>query len=414
MRKIDQDEKKTVKNTVMLYIMAFSKLILPLLTLPYLTRVLSEESYGLVTYVKACMTYMQLIIDFGFILSAVKDVVNAGDDKKEIGYIVGHTFIAKSILVGISFITMLVLCMTLPILRGNILFAMLYFVSIALTAYITDFLFRGMEKMHVITIIFLVTKSISTAATFIFVHGDSDIFLLPTLDIISTVLTVILGFWFGRSFGIKIRIRSIKDSLIMLKDSFTYFMSSMATTVFSALNTILIGLVIVDLKQVAYWGVCMQIVSAIQGLYSPITSGVYPHMIRKRSLNFIHKVLLIIMPVVTLGCIVSFFLSEFAMLVVGGEDYIAAAPIFRCLIPILFFSFPAQLYGWPTLGAVGLVKQTTLSTIISACLHVCGLVILIATGTMTLYTIAILKCIIEFSLMVIRMFFTYKNRNIFV
>ncbi len=411
--RINQDEKKTAKNTVMLYIMAFAKLILPLLTLPYLTRVLSEESYGLVTYVKACMTYMQLIIDFGFILSSVKDIVNANDNKDEIGYIVGHTYVAKTILVGFAFVAMSVMCITIPILRGNILFSMLYFISIALTAYIADFLFRGMEKMHIITIIFLITKSISTAATFVFVHGDTDLLIVPILEIVANLITVFLGFLFGKSFGIRIRVRNIRACFAMLKDSFNYFMSSMATTVFSALNTILIGIVITDLNQVAYWGVCTQIISAIQGLYAPITNGVYPHMIRQKSLKFIHKIMLLIMPIVTLGCAVCFIFSDFALSVVGGYNYAVASPIFRCLVPILFFSFPAQLYGWPTLGAVGLVKQTTISTIISACLQIAGLVILIVTNSMTLYSIAILKCLVEFSLAAIRIIITYSNKKLF-
>ncbi len=411
--RINQDEKKTAKNTVMLYIMAFAKLILPLLTLPYLTRVLSEESYGLVTYVKACMTYMQLIIDFGFILSSVKDIVNANDNKDEIGYIVGHTYVAKTMLVGFAFVAMSVMCITIPILRGNILFSMLYFISIALTAYIADFLFRGMEKMHIITIIFLITKSISTAATFVFVHGDTDLLIVPILEIVANLITVFLGFLFGKSFGIRIRVRNIRACFAMLKDSFNYFMSSMATTVFSALNTILIGIVITDLNQVAYWGVCTQIISAIQGLYAPITNGVYPHMIRQKSLKFIHKIMLLIMPIVTLGCAVCFIFSDFALSVVGGYNYAVASPIFRCLVPILFFSFPAQLYGWPTLGAVGLVKQTTISTIISACLQIAGLVILIVTNSMTLYSIAILKCLVEFSLAAIRIIITYSNKKLF-
>lgn len=413
MMRINEDEKRTAKNTIMLYVMAVAKLIFPLLTLPYLTRVLSEESYGLVTYVKACMTYMQLIIDFGFILSSVKDIVNAEGDKEKIGSIVGHTFLAKTLLVGVSFITMLVLCAAIPILRGNTLFALLYFVSVSLTAYIADFLFRGIEKMQIITIIYLISKSISTAATFIFVHGDPDILMIPVLEIVANSVTVILGFYFGRAFGIRIRIQSIKVCFSMLRESFTYFISSMATTVFSALNTVLIGVVITDLRLIAYWGVCTQIISAIQGLYAPITNGVYPHMIRKRSLRFIHKILALIMPVVIAGCVLCFFLAKTALLIVGGEDYVGAYKLFRCLIPILLFSFPAQLYGWPTLGAVGLVKQTTLSTVISACLQVGGLVLLIVTGTMTLYSIAALKCLVEFSFMIIRMYFTYKNRDMF-
>ncbi len=410
MIKINKDEKITAKNTIMLYIMAFAKLILPLLTLPYLTRILSEESYGLVTYAKACMTYIHLIIDFGFILSSVKDIVNAKGDKKEIGYIVGHTFLAKTMLVILSFLITVVMCIAIPILRENVLFTMLYFISVALCAYIADFLFRGMEKMHVITVIFLISKTVSTVATFIFVHNDGDIMIIPILDIAANLITVLLGFYFGKSFGIRIRVRGIKECLYMLKDSFSYFMSSMATTVFSALNTVLIGIVITDLNQVAYWGVCIQIISAIQGLYTPITNGIYPHMIREKNLHFIHKILMLIMPIVTLGCIACFFFSDFALLVVGGENYVVASPIFRCLVPILFLSFPAQLYGWPTLGAIGLVKETTASTIISACLQIAGLIILIATNTMTLYSIAILKCLIEFSLMAIRMFFTYKNK----
>ena len=86
---------KVVSNTIMLYLMTFAKLIFPLLTLPYLTRVLSEESYAVVSYVKSCMVYMQMIIDFGFILSSVKDIVKANENKEEIGSIVGHTFLAK-------------------------------------------------------------------------------------------------------------------------------------------------------------------------------------------------------------------------------------------------------------------------------------------------------------------------------
>ena len=78
--------------------MAVVKLILPLLTLPYLTRVLSEEAYGLVSYVKSCMTYMTLIIDFGFILSSVKDIVNANGDLDKIGKIAGNTFFSKFLL----------------------------------------------------------------------------------------------------------------------------------------------------------------------------------------------------------------------------------------------------------------------------------------------------------------------------
>ena len=90
-------KNKVFKNTFMLYLMSFAKLILPLLTMPYLTRVLSEEGYGLMSYVRSYMTYMQLFVDFGFILSSVKDIVKADNDKKKVLSTYGFC-----ILVGIS------------------------------------------------------------------------------------------------------------------------------------------------------------------------------------------------------------------------------------------------------------------------------------------------------------------------
>ena len=54
-------QKNVLKNIIMLYGMSIAKIVFPLLTLPYLTRVLSVECYGVVSYVKAVMQYMQLL-----------------------------------------------------------------------------------------------------------------------------------------------------------------------------------------------------------------------------------------------------------------------------------------------------------------------------------------------------------------
>ena len=129
---------KVVNNTIMLYIMTIAKLIFPLCTLPYLTRVLSEEAYGFVAYVKSCMTYMQLIVDFGFILSAVKDIVNANGDKRLIGEITGNTFVAKLCLSVVAGLALAIMCMFIEILQLDILFVALSFVTVATTSFLDN------------------------------------------------------------------------------------------------------------------------------------------------------------------------------------------------------------------------------------------------------------------------------------
>ena len=406
-------KSKVFSNTVMLYIMSIAKLIFPLLTLPYLTRVLSEDTYGFVSYVKSCMTYMQLIVDFGFILSSVKDIVNANGDLKKIGTIAGNTVAAKLILTLAAGVVLVVMCFAIKILQLNILFVILSFITVALTAFLADFLFRGIEKMHYISIIFVITKAISTAMTFVMVKGDDTMMWIPVLDILANVIAVGITVGILAKLQIRICFSGIRDCLNMIKDSFAYFLSNVASTAFAALNTLIIGIYMTDLTLVAHWSLCYNIIGAIEGLYAPICNGVYPHMIRERSLKFIHRIMAIFMPIVTLGCVFCFFAAEPALWIIGGEKYTVAADVFRWLIPVLFFCFPVQLYGWPTLGAVGKVKETTLSTVIAAVAQVVGLLALAFSGYLTLVSMAILRFSTEALMMTIRMWFTYRNRKCF-
>ena len=82
-------EGTIAKNSAMLMAMNIAKMLFPLMTLPYLTRVLSTDCYGSVVYVKSVMTYMQLAVDFGFVLSATKSIVYARGDMAAQEKIVG-------------------------------------------------------------------------------------------------------------------------------------------------------------------------------------------------------------------------------------------------------------------------------------------------------------------------------------
>ena len=114
----------------MLMIFNIAKIIFPFITLPYLTRVLTTNAYGTVAYVKTIMTYMQILVDFGFVLSATKDIVNYKNNKEKLEYVVGDTLLARIILGVIGLIIILILSFTLPILRNNVLYTVLSYVVV--------------------------------------------------------------------------------------------------------------------------------------------------------------------------------------------------------------------------------------------------------------------------------------------
>lgn len=405
-------QKNVLKNIIMLYGMSIAKIVFPLLTLPYLTRVLSVESYGVVSYVKAVMQYMQLAVDFGFMLSGTRDIVNAKNDHEKLEKEVGDILLARIILAVVAFIALLGMIAMIPLLRVNAGYTLLAFATVFLSVFLLDYFFRGIEKMQVITLRFVTMRGIATAMTFVFVHSDKDILFVPLLDAIGSLVAVILVFVELKKENIAIRFSGVKTALKKLKASFVCFASDMATTAFGALNTLLIG-AFLPATDVAFWSVCMQLIGAVQTMYTPIADGIYLEMIKTKSWKFIKRLLMIFMPIVFAGSAFSIAVAPYVLQIVGGEQYVAATSLFRALVPVLIFSFPGIVLGWPTLGALDKAAQVTKTTILSAVVQVASLLLLIATGRFTVMWIAIFRCVTEFVLMTSRGWYCWKYRKEF-
>ncbi len=213
-------KNKIVNNTIMLMIFNIAKIIFPFITLPYLTRVLTTDTYGVVTYAKTIMNYMQIFVDFGFVLSATKDIVKCRENKNEIGQVIGDTMVARIMLGLLGFLLVLIISIALPILRANILYTILSYIAVFLSIFLMDFLFRGLEKMHIITIRFIVMKVISTILTFILIKDDSDLLLIPILEILSSTFAIILVYFEMKKLDFKIKFSGYKNAINAIKDSF--------------------------------------------------------------------------------------------------------------------------------------------------------------------------------------------------
>lgn len=401
-----------LKNTSMLMIFNISKMIFPFITLPYLTRVLSTNMYGSVAYVKTVMSYMQIIVDFGFMLSATKEVVVCKEDKQELEKVIGKTIFAKMILGGVAFLLLLFLVLVLPILRENIAFTLLSYLAVFESIFLMDFLFRGLEIMQIITIRFIVMKTVSTILTFLYVKDNNDLLLIPLFDIVGSLIAIVLVWVEIRKMNLKVRFYKIKNVFKSIKDSFIFFLSNIASTSFNALSTIILGLEL-DATSVAFWSVCMQVITAVQAFYTPISDGIYPEMVKTRNLGIIKRTIRICFPILVCGCLAMYFFARFGMLILGGEQYLMAVPIFRLLIPTVFFGFFSILFGWPTLGAIEKTKETTFSTIFSGSLNIIAMLCLIIFHKFDLFNIAIIRSVTEFCLFSTRVYFLKKNISAF-
>ena len=392
---MSKTHKNFFKNTAWQYGLQIIKYLFPLITLPYLTRVLAPEGYAFYAYVVSFMSFAQVFVDFGFNLSGTKQIAkvrSVGEQNR----IIGAVTEARLLLCVVAGVVVMVVASFLPLTRGNLLYVFLAFLAVCGKGLIPDFLFQGHEDMGPITTRFLVSKSISTFFTFVLVHSMVDILWVPVLDIISNGVALAWSFAAAkRNFGTTIVRVPLHDALEELKTSGLYCFSNMAASVFSGFTTLLIGAVVTDAAQVAYWSLSMTAVTAVQALYEPIVNSLYPHMVNTGDYRFAKRLSLLALPAVLVGAIAFCLLSNFIMLVLGGEQYLAGSWVLVWVSPLLVFSFFGMLFGWPVLGAVGKVAEVTNSTVMSALFCIAALLLASFGGAADLHAICVIRCLTE-------------------
>ncbi len=130
-------------------------------------------------------------------------------------------------------------------------------------------------------------------------------------------------------------------------------------------------------------------------------------------MKLIRNILFVFLPLICAGTIVCYIISPFVLNIVAGKEYIEAAQVFRVLLPILIMSFPVAILGWPALGSINKVKETTLSTIYGAIVQVIGIILLLVSGNFTIINIAILRNLSESVMLLARCFYLLKYRDLF-
>ena len=178
---------KLFSNTFMLYILQISGYIFPLLTFPYLTRVLGTNNYGITVLANAIMIYFQMFVDFGFLISATKECSINRDDKEKLGRIVGSIIQGKIILASIAFIVLIALILNNESFKDKSLFIVLSYIPIIISIFITDYLFRGLEIMSAITYRTIISKTIYMILIFTLIKKPSDYILIPIIASISNI-----------------------------------------------------------------------------------------------------------------------------------------------------------------------------------------------------------------------------------
>lgn len=397
------------KNTLWQYGLQILKYLFPLLLIPYLTRILGTEGYAVYAYVLSFMGVVQTIADFGFTLSGTKKVVDLRGDTAALSRLVGAITVARLMLLCGLFFCVMVVTRFIPIMAENTVYVIWAFFATAGRTVLPDFIFQGNERMGPLTTRYFASKGVQVALTILLVRGPGDLILVAVADVLSEIVDIAWSYRAQkRMFGVGIARPTFKESFEELRVSAIYCVSNVSSSLFSGFTTVIIGLAITSKTDIAFWSLTLTTVNAVQSLYTPIANSLYPHMIKNRDFGFARKLALVALPVLVLGIVAYCALSKPIMLVLGGAEYVGGAHVMWMISPIFIFSFYGILIGWPVLGAMGHVKELTVSTLFTGIVNVVSLLALYLAGLITLDVICVARWGCDALLLLVRVFMLWR------
>lgn len=413
MGRLENKTKTLLKNTVMLYVLQFSSYFFSFVTVPYQTRVLGREIYGVLGVAIAVMAYFQLFMDFGFLLSATEDISLNRDDRVYVSKKITSVALIKCVFALISFAVLAVLCFFEPFSKYRSLY-IIYLAAYVINSFLPDYFFRGIERMSAVTVRTVAVKLFSCIMTFVFLRSKEDYLAVPVLMLIGNAGAVLWAYVYiykslKYDFQKVTRAEVIKD----FKYSSSFFLSRIASTVYSVTNTVIIGLIDKTNISAGYYTSADKILSTAKGAITPISDSLYPYMVKNKNFKMVKRALLFLEPVIIAGCIVVGVFAKPICVFVFGKEFEGTADVLRAFIPAVSILLPSYVFGFPTLGAMNLSKHANYSIFFGTAMHIIGLAILAATSSISTVTLAGLTSISEFSIMAYRLAVVIKNRKTF-
>ncbi len=402
-------KNKIVSNFLSLSVLQGINTFLPLLTLPYLLRILGAEMFGLVSFAQVLNQYFMIISEYGFQLSATKEVSVNRKDKNILSEIVTSVIFSKIALIIFSFFILTSIVVFIPKFHENAIIFYLSFGVVIGNSLSPVFFFQGIEDMKYITIINAIGKFLFTILIFVFVHSPSQYLRVPIINSISFIAIGIIGLLFS-VYHYKLKVRfNFHHTKKLFIDSFYFFLSRLSITLYTSTNTMIIGLAF-SMKEVAYYNLAEKMVRLMRTPYMIFNNVVYPHVSFHKNPAFIKKVLRLTLLSSILLYIILFIFAKDIVVLLGKSDYLPAANIFRLLsILVVFYSVHVFL-GSSTLVAFGYNKQFNNSVIFGGIAYIAVISILYYVNYLNVYSIAASTSAVELFILIYRYYFVRKFR----
>lgn len=318
-KKIPHIDEKLLQNFTYISFLQVFLLLAPLITYPYLVKVLGQELYGVVLSAQMLASYASIIIDFGSNGVCAKHVSINRDDPNKVAEIVNSVISVRFLVFLECFLIYMAFVLLVPQYRSYVILFLLTYGLTFNDLLFPQFYFQGVENMKAITIINIITKLIFIILIFVVVKGPDDYLFVPILYSIGYTLggaySLYLIYHVHR---IKFFVPNLETLKYYVKDCSPLFANDLICTVKDKVNYMFVG-IFAGMGNVVIYDLALKLHSLLTKPMQILTTVLLPRFAANRNVRQLKKVIaisfsialcLVVITNIFLPQIVTFFLHK--------------------------------------------------------------------------------------------------------
>lgn len=390
-----RENKTVLTNFSYLTLLQLFTLLCPLITYPYLVRVIGMQLYGTVVFAQVLVSYISLVIDFGFNSIGAKEIASNRDNATAISEIFSSIQTNKFIIWLICLIFYTIIVYSFTFFKE---YRSLYLYSFFLTfneLLFPVWFFQGIEKMKYTTYINIFVRLIFLLLIFIFVNDKGDYIYIPLFNSLGALFAGLLSLYvIVHKEKVQLVIVPFSKLIYFLKESLSLFVSVISVRLYLNINKLVVGSCL-GMSEVAIYDLGEKIATTMKIPIGMIGQATFPKIARERNIRYVNYLLYIVVGLAILGYFGVFLFSPLIVKLFTGEILSETISIVRILGLSGIFAAANYFLGGNRLITFGFKNVYMKVMILNSIFYFVLLSILYITKFLNIYTISIATVVVE-------------------
>ncbi len=294
----EKDAKLLLENFVSLSALQLVSMLLPLVTLPYLLRVLGFSNYGIVILATSLIAYFQSATDYSFKITATRDVAVFQKSPKKLNLIYSKVLMVKGVFLSISLLVLYTIVMLYPPFYKE---RTVFFLTIPLLlgySLFPDWFFQGIEKMKYISLLNIGIKIFFTICVFVFINKQEDYWMYPLFQSTGYIAAGLVGqYILVKKYGLKFRWLRIKMIINTIRENFPIFINQFLPNLYNNTNVLLLG-VFTTTYMVGVYDALKKILDLCAAFLNTVSRVFFPFLVKNKDLFFKYRNIMLLLGLV--------------------------------------------------------------------------------------------------------------------